>query len=190
MKYFLIAGEASGDMHASRLMKELQEADPGADFRYMGGDLMKAESEGMVMHYRETSYMMADVFLHLGKIFRNMRIIKRTILQWQPDVLIPVDYPGFNLRMSRFAYTHGIKVFYYISPKVWAWNQKRVKKLNLFTHRLFAILPFEVEFFRRFGMEVEYFGNPLVDQVSSFRKHFEGEGAWKKRNGLDKKPLV
>ena len=177
-------------MHASRLMKELQEADPGADFRYMGGDLMKAESEGMVMHYRETSYMMADVFLHLGKIFRNMRIIKRTILQWQPDVLIPVDYPGFNLRMSRFAYTHGIKVFYYISPKVWAWNQKRVKKLNLFTHRLFAILPFEVEFFRRFGMEVEYFGNPLVDQVSSFRKHFEGEGAWKKRNGLDKKPLV
>jgi lipid-A-disaccharide synthase len=190
MKYFLIAGEASGDMHASRLMKELQEADPGADFRYMGGDLMNAVSEGMVMHYRETSYMMADVFLHLGKIFRNMRIIKRTILQWQPDVLIPVDYPGFNLRMSRFAYTHGIKVYYYISPKVWAWNQKRVKKLKQFTHRLFAILPFEVEFFRRFGMEVEYFGNPLVDQVSSFRESFEGKGAWKKRHGLDKKPLV
>ncbi|MCK5066774.1 MAG: lipid-A-disaccharide synthase [Bacteroidales bacterium] len=190
MKYFLIAGEASGDLHASNLMKGLQEADSGAEFRYMGGDLMRGVSDGMVMHYRETSYMMLDVLFHLGKIFRNMRKLKRTILQWQPDVLIPVDYPGFNMRMSRFAYTHGIKVFYYISPKVWAWNQKRVIKLNLFTHRIFAILPFEVEFFRRFGMEVEYFGNPLVDQVTGFREKFEGEAAWKKRHGLDEKPLV
>lgn len=190
MKYFLIAGEASGDLHASRLMQELKEADPEAEFRYMGGDLMSEVSEDMLMHYRETSYMMADVFFHLGKIFRNMRILKRALLQWQPDVFIPVDYPGFNLRMSRFAYTHGIKVFYYISPKVWAWNQKRVKKLKQFTHRLFAILPFEVEFFRRFGMEVEYFGNPLVDQVSSFREQFEGKEAWKKRHGLGERPLV
>ncbi len=190
MKYFLIAGEASGDLHASNLMKGLQEADPGAEFRYMGGDLMRGVSDGMVMHYRETSYMMLDVLFHLGKIFRNMRKIKRTILQWQPDVLIPVDYPGFNMRMSQFAYTHGIKVFYYISPKVWAWNQKRVIKLKKFTHRIFAILPFEVEFFRRFGMEVEYSGNPLVDQVTGFREKFEGEVAWKKRHGLNEKPLV
>jgi lipid-A-disaccharide synthase len=190
MKYFLIAGEASGDLHASGLMKELREADPEAEFRYMGGDLMGALSEGMVMHYRETSYMLADVFLHLGKIFRNMRILKRSLLEWQPDVFIPVDYPGFNLRMSRFACAHGLRVFYYISPKVWAWNQKRVKKLKRYTHRLFAILPFEVEFFRRFGMEVDYFGNPLVDQVSVFRAGFEGKEAWKKRSGLDQKPLV
>jgi lipid-A-disaccharide synthase len=190
MKYFLIAGEASGDLHASRLMKELQEADPEADFQYMGGDLMKEVSDGMVMHYRETSYMLADVFLHLGKILRNMRLLKRTILHWEPDVVIPVDYPGFNLRMSRFAFSRGLRVFYYISPKVWAWNQKRVKKLKLYTHRLFVILPFEVEFFRRKGMEVEYFGNPLVDQVDSFRKHFEGTAAWKTRRGLDRKPLV
>ncbi len=190
MKYFLIAGEASGDLHASRLMDELKKADPDAQFRYMGGDLMQAVSEGMVMHYRETSYMMADVFLHLGKILRNMRIIKSTVLQWKPDVLIPVDYPGFNLRLSQFAHKHGIKVFYYISPKVWAWNQKRVKKLKAYTHRLFAILPFEVEFFRRFGMEVEYFGNPLVDQLSNFREKFEGEAAWKDQKGWGKKPLV
>jgi len=190
MKYFLIAGEASGDLHASRLMKELQESDPGAQFRFMGGDLMASVAEGMVMHYRETSYMLADVFFHLRKIFRNMRILKRNLLQWQPDVLIPVDYPGFNLRMSRFACMHGLRVFYFISPKVWAWNQKRVKKLKAYTHRLFAILPFEVEFFRRFGMEVEYFGNPLVDQVQDFRAGFEGEAAWKKRKGLDQKPLV
>ena len=190
MKYFLIAGEASGDMHASRLMQELKDLDPQAEFRYMGGDLMETVSEGMLMHYRETSYMMADVFFHLGKIFRNMRILKRTLLQWRPDVLIPVDYPGFNLRMSRFAHNHKIKVFYYISPKVWAWNQKRVKKLKQFTHRLFAILPFEVEFFRRFGMEVEYFGNPLVDQISKFREQFEGKAAWKQKHGLENRPLI
>ena len=190
MKYFLIAGEASGDLHASRLMKELQEADPQAEFRYMGGDLMKEVSEGMVMHYRETSYMLADVFLHLGKILRNMRVLKRSILRWKPDVVIPVDYPGFNLRMSRFAFSRGLRVFYFISPKVWAWNQHRVKKLRQYTHRLFVILPFEVEFFRRWGMEVEYFGNPLVDQVDGFRKHFEGTASWKTRRGLDRKPLV
>lgn len=190
MKYFLIAGEASGDLHASSLMQELKEADPKAEFRFMGGDLMGAVSEGMVMHYRETSYMMADVFLHLGKIFRNMRIMKQHLLQWQPDVVIPVDYPGFNMRMARFAFNKGLKVFYYISPKVWAWNQKRVKKLKKYTHRLFAILPFEVEWFRSKGMEVEYFGNPLVDRVSSFRQQFEGEEAWKKAQGLDNLPLV
>jgi lipid-A-disaccharide synthase len=190
MKYFLIAGEASGDLHASSLMQELKEADPKAEFRFMGGDLMGAVSEGMVMHYRETSYMMADVFLHLGKIFRNMRIMKQHLLQWQPDVVIPVDYPGFNMRMARFAFNKGLKVFYYISPKVWAWNQKRVKKLKKYTHRLFAILPFEVEWFRSKGMEVEYFGNPLVDRVSSFRQQFEGEEAWKKAHGLEDLPLV
>jgi len=190
MKYFLIAGEASGDLHASRLMEELKKSDPEAEFRYMGGDLMQAVSEGMLMHYRETSYMLADVFLHLGKILRNMRIIKESILRWQPDVVIPVDYPGFNLRISKFAFKKGLRVFYYISPKVWAWNQKRVKKLKRYTHRLFAILPFEVEFFRKFGMEVDYFGNPLVDQLESFRQKFEGAEAWKKSKGWDKKPLV
>ncbi|MDF1575964.1 MAG: lipid-A-disaccharide synthase [Bacteroidales bacterium] len=190
MKYFLIAGEASGDLHGSSLMKELCKMDPEAEFCYMGGDLMQGVAGGMVMHYRETSFMMLDVLFHLRKIFRNLRLMKRKILEWDPDVLIPVDYPGFNMRMARFAAGRGIRVFYYISPKVWAWKQRRVKSLKLYVDRLFTILPFERDFFKRFHMEVEYFGNPLVDQVAWFREEFEGKEAWKKRHGLDKKPLV
>lgn len=190
MKYFLIAGEASGDLHASNLMREILEADPRAEFCYMGGDLMKEVAEGMVMHYRETSYMLLDVLFHLRKIFRNMRILKRKLLQWEPHVFIPVDYPGFNLRISRFASTHGIRVFYFISPKVWAWKQGRVKSLKKYVNRLFTIFPFEVEFFRKFGMDVEYFGNPLVDQVARFREKFEGEEQWRRNNDFDDLPLV
>jgi len=190
MKYFFIAGEASGDLHASNLMKGLQESDPQAEFCYMGGDLMEGVAPGMVMHYRETNYMMADVLLHLPRIFRNMALIKRKMLEWKPDVLIPVDYPGFNMRMARFASGQGIKVYYYISPKVWAWKQGRVKSLKKYVDHLFAILPFEVDFFRRFNMEVEYFGNPLVDQVGSFMSDFEGEKEWKRKHGLGQKPLV
>lgn len=190
MRYFIIAGEASGDLHASNLMKGIMEADPGAEFRYMGGDLMNEVADGMVMHYRETSYMLLDVVFHLRKIFRNMGIIKRKIFEWKPDVVIPVDYPGFNLRISRTVSRHGFRVFYYISPKVWAWKQGRVKILKRYLHRLFVILPFEVAFFRQFNMEVEYFGNPLVDQVANFWKQFEGEKKWRQRNGLGDGSLV
>jgi len=190
MKYFLIAGEASGDLHASNLMKELLVADPDAEFCFMGGDLMQGVADEMVMHYRETSYMFLDVLFHLGKIFRNMRLIKRRILEWKPDVLIPVDYPGFNMRMARFASEHGIRVYYYISPKVWAWKQRRVKSLKKYVNRLFTILPFETDFFKKFNMEVEYFGNPLVDQVAGFREQFEGAKAWRMKQGFDQRPLV
>ncbi|MCK4746146.1 MAG: lipid-A-disaccharide synthase [Bacteroidales bacterium] len=190
MKYFLIAGEASGDLHASNLMKVLLRHDHQAEFRFMGGDLMGACSGGMVMHYRETSYMMLDVLFHLRKIFRNMRRLKSEIRTWQPDVLIPVDYPGFNLRMARFANSIGIRVFYYISPKVWAWRQKRIEQLRKYTSRLFVILPFEVKFFHGFGMEVEYFGNPLVDSVRDFRNGFVGVDQWKEKTGLDQRPVV
>lgn len=190
MRYFLIAGEASGDLHASNLMKGLLAADPQAEFSYMGGDLMERVAPGMVMHYRETSYMMLDVLLHLPKIFRNMRLVKQQIQEWKPDVLIPVDYPGFNLRMARFASGLGIPVFYYISPKVWAWKQRRVYSLKRHVKRLFAILPFEVKFFRDFHMEVEYFGNPLVDQVNAFWEQFEGAASWRQNKGLGQKPLV
>jgi lipid-A-disaccharide synthase len=190
MKYFLIAGEASGDLHASNLMRGLLETDPEAEFCFMGGDLMEEVAGGLVMHYRETSYMFLDVLFHLGKIFRNMRLIKNKILEWKPDVLIPVDYPGFNLRMARFASGQGIRVFYYISPKVWAWKQRRVKSLKRHVNRLFTILPFEKKFFRAFNMEVEYFGNPLVDQVDVFWEQFEGAVKWRLKHGLDKKPLV
>lgn len=190
MKYFLIAGEASGDLHASNLMKGLMQYDPHAEFRFMGGDLMNNISAGMVIHYRETSYMMLDVLFHLGKIFKTLRQIKAELLKWQPDVVIPVDYPGFNMRVARFATFHGLKVFYFISPKVWAWKQRRVNQLKKYTSRLFVILPFEVEYFHRFGMEVEYFGNPLVDEISGFRKGFEGQDAWRIKHGLDQRPIV
>ncbi|MCP4312577.1 MAG: lipid-A-disaccharide synthase [Bacteroidetes bacterium] len=190
MKYFLIAGEASGDLHASNLMKELIRIDPGAEFRFMGGDLMEQVSPNQVMHYKETSYMFLDVLFHLRKIFRNLRIIKDELVQWQPDVVIPVDYPGFNMRISKFAFLKGFRVFYFISPKVWAWKQRRVYDLRKYNEKLFVILPFEVEYFRKFGMEVEYFGNPLVDGIRSFQDEFNGGDEWKEAHGLDERPVV
>lgn len=190
MKYFLIAGEASGDLHASNLMKELIKLDPQADFRFMGGELMQSVSGTLVMHYRETSYMMLDVLLHLGKIFGNMRQLRSEIRSWQPDVVIPVDYPGFNLRISRFASSIGLRVFYFISPKVWAWRQRRVEKLKRFTNRLFVILPFEPGFFHSFGIEAEYFGNPLVDAVHDFEQQFAGAEKWAEKYQLDDRPVV
>ncbi len=190
MKYFLIAGEASGDLHASNLMKGLMDADPRAQFRYMGGDQMQEVAEGRILHYRETNYMMLDVLLHLRKIFRTMKRLREEILRWRPDVVIPVDYPGFNLRIARHVHSRGFRVFYFISPKVWAWKQKRVRQLKRYTDRLFVILPFEVEFFRRFGMEVEYQGNPLVDPVSGYLKNFEGKEQWSTRLELGQRPLV
>ena len=190
MKYFLIAGEASGDLHASNLMKELKKQDPDAEFRFMGGDLMQEVSDGLVMHYRETSYMLLDVFFHLRKIFRNMRKIKAHLYDWKPDLFIPVDYAGFNLRIARYARSLHIRVFYYISPKVWAWQEHRVKKLRRFSERVFSILPFEVEYFKGFDVPVEYFGNPLVDEVHRFKSGFEGVKPWRKKHGMGEKPLV
>ncbi len=190
MKYFLIAGEASGDLHASNLMKALLQQDPHAEFMYMGGDLMQKVAGGQVIHYRETSYMMLDVLFHLGKIFRNMRRIKQLIRSWNPDVVIPVDYPGFNLRLASHASSLGRTVFYFISPKVWAWKQRRIRKLKKYTSRLFVILPFEVDYFNRFNMQVEFFGNPLVDETARFMRNFEGKEQWLKEHALNRKPLV
>jgi lipid-A-disaccharide synthase len=190
MKYFLIAGEASGDLHSSNLMKELIRLDSHAQFRYLGGDLMQQVYPGMVMHYKDTAFMMADVFLHLGKIFRNLRKIKDELVQWEPDVVIPVDYPGFNMRIAKFASKKGMRVFYFISPKVWAWKQRRVKDLKKYTRRLFVIFPFEVAFFKKFSLEVEYFGNPLLDGVRRFQRDFRGGDEWKKAHGLDERPVV
>ena len=190
MKYFLIAGEASGDLHASNLMKELKRHDPHAVFRFMGGDLMGAVSGGMIVHYRETSYMLLDVVFHLCKILKNMRKLKAGLRTFRPDAVILVDYPGFNLRMARAASRMGLKVFYYISPKVWAWKQRRVKLLEKYTDRLFVIFPFEKEFFQRFQLPAEYFGNPLVDSIRDFKQRFQGAGEWKKAHGMDERPIV
>ena len=190
MKYFLIAGEASGDLHASNLMSALVRADGEARFRYMGGERMSEVAEGLVVHYRDTSYMMLDVLLHLGKILRRMRLLKREIRRWGPDAVILVDFPGFNLRLARYAKNLGIKVFYFIPPKVWAWKQRRVELLRTHTDRIFVIFPFERPFYRSLGIDVEYFGNPLVDEGERFRKGSGGSDGWKLSNGLDRRPVV
>ena len=149
MKYYLIAGEASGDLHASRLMMALKEQDPEADFRFYGGDQMLSAGGTMVKHYRELAYMgFVPVLLHLPTILRNMKQAKRDIVAWQPDVVILVDYPGFNLDIAKFVKQNTqIPVYYYISPKIWAWKEYRIKNIKRDVDELFSILPFEVEFF-------------------------------------------
>ena len=176
MKYYLIAGEASGDLHASRLMNALKQEDTEAEFRYYGGDLMAAQGGTLVKHYRELAYMgIIPVLLHLRTILRNMRQAKADIVAWQPDVLILVDYPGFNLRIAKFikAKTQ-IPVYYYIAPKIWAWKEYRIKSIKRDVDKLFSILPFEVDFFEgKHHYPIHYVGNPTADEVREFSENAE-----------------
>jgi lipid-A-disaccharide synthase len=166
MKYYLIAGEASGDLHGSNLMKGIRETDKNADFRYFGGDLMDAQGGKMVQHYREMAFMgFVKVLLNLTTIRRNLSLCKTDILEFQPDAIILIDFPGFNLRIAKYANKKGFRIFYYISPKVWAWNKKRVKTIRKTISKMFVILPFEVEFYRKYDVHVEYHGNPLLDAI-------------------------
>jgi lipid-A-disaccharide synthase len=170
MRYYLVAGEASGDLHGANLMKAMKKSDPEAAFRYFGGDKMQAEGGQLVKHYAEMAFMgFAEVVLNLRTIFKNLKTCKEDILADQPDALILIDFPGFNLKIAEFAKANGIRVFYYISPKVWAWNQKRVLKIKKIVDRLFCILPFEVDFYKEWGMNVDYVGNPLLDEKASFK---------------------
>lgn len=170
MKYYLIVGEASGDLHASNLMKALMAEDPEAEFRFFGGDLMTAVGGTCVKHYRELAYMgFIPVLLHLRTIFSNMDRCKHGIEAWKPDVLILVDYPGFNLKIAAYIKKHTqIPIYYYISPKIWAWKEYRIKNIRRDVDKLFSILPFEVDFFRGHHYPVDYVGNPCVDAVDSF----------------------
>jgi len=169
MKYYLVAGEASGDLHGANLMKALKNEDPNASFRYFGGDKMKAEGGELVKHYADMAFMgFTEVILNLRTVLRNLKTCKADILSHRPDALILIDFPGFNLKIAEFAKQHNIKVCYYISPKVWAWNQKRVLKIKKVVDQLFCILPFEVDFYRSWGMEVNYVGNPLLDEIGEF----------------------
>lgn len=195
MKYYLIAGEASGDLHASHLMKSLKTADSNAEFRFFGGDLMAAEGGTMVKHYRELAYMgFVPVLLHLPTILRNMRRCKQDIVNWQPDVVILVDYPGFNLDIAKFlkAKTQ-IPVYYYISPKIWAWKEYRIKNIRRDISELFSILPFEVDFFEgKHHYPIHYVGNPTASEVSEFRSSYkESFEEFCERNNLEKgKPVI
>ena len=172
MKYYLIAGEASGDLHASNLMAALRDEDPQAEFRFFGGDLMRAVGGTCVMHYREMAYMgIIPVLLHARTIARNMRLCRDDIRAWRPDVVIPVDYPGFNLRIARYVHdTLHTPVCYYISPKIWAWKRGRIRTIRRTVDRMLCILPFETDFYRSLDYAVDYVGNPSVDAVENFRR--------------------
>lgn len=193
MKYYLIVGEASGDLHASNLMRALQHEDPQAEFRFFGGDLMKAVGGTCVKHYRELAYMgFIPVLLHLRTIFRNMDFCKKDVEAWQPDVLILVDYPGFNLKIAEYIKRHTqIPVYYYISPKIWAWKEYRIKNIKRDVDELFSILPFEVDFFKKHQYPIHYVGNPCVDAVDDFRR--KGQETFSEfitANGLEDKPII
>jgi len=169
MKYYLVAGEASGDLHGANLMKALKNEDQDASFRYFGGDKMKAEGGDLVKHYADMAFMgFTEVILNLRTVLRNLKTCKEDILAHKPDALILIDFPGFNLKIAEFAKQYDIRVCYYISPKVWAWNQKRVLKIKKVVDQLFCILPFEVDFYKAWGMEVNYVGNPLLDEIGQF----------------------
>ena len=171
MKYYLIAGEASGDLHASRLMRSLKAKDAEAEFRYFGGDLMAAEGGTLLKHYRELAYMgFIPVLLHLPTILHNMKMCKHDITAWQPDVVILVDYPGFNLKIAKYAHRQNFKVYYYISPKIWAWKEYRIKNIKRDVDELFSILPFEVDFFeKKHHYPIHYVGNPTAQEVREYK---------------------
>ena len=194
MKYYLIVGEASGDLHASNLMKSIKEVDADAQFRFFGGDLMSAVGGERVKHYRELAYMgFVPVLLHLRTIFANMKLCKKDVLDWNPDALILVDYPGFNLSIAEFIHKNSnIPVYYYISPKIWAWKEYRIKNIKRDVDELFSILPFEIDFFeKKHGYSINYVGNPCVDAVDAFLKNAPRSRAeFLEQNNLPDKPYV
>lgn len=194
MKYYLIVGEASGDLHASRLMKELKKKDRAAEFRFFGGDLMKEQGGELVKHYKELAYMgFVPVLLHLRTILRNMNFCKRDVLEWNPDVLILVDYPGFNLSIAKYVHMYSkIPVYYYISPKIWAWKEYRIKNIRRDVNELFSILPFEVDFFEgKHHYPIHYVGNPTLDEVEDYRQNNKVDFArFVSDNGLSGKPVL
>lgn len=195
MKYYLIAGEASGDLHGSNLMKALRDEDPEASFRCMGGDLMQGAGGTLVRHYRHMAYMgFIPVLTHLHTILGNMRRCKADICQWQPDVVILIDYPGFNLDIAKYLHAKTrIPVFYYISPKIWAWKEYRIRRIRRDVDAMFSILPFEVDYFHRLNYHATYVGNPCVDAVDAFRhtsQFSEDAGTFEAEHHLPHMPII
>ena len=193
MKYYLIVGEASGDLHASNLMKALKAADSGAEFRFFGGDLMSQVGGTCVKHYRDCAFMgFIPVLMNLRTIFANMAMCKKDIMEWQPDALILVDYPGFNLSIARDIHkTTSIPVYYYIAPKIWASREGRIKNIKRDVDELFSILPFEVEYFKKHSYDINYIGNPCVDAVDAYlRGNKRDDAAFRAANNLGDKPIV
>lgn len=193
MKYYLIAGEPSGDLHGANLIEGLKLSDPQAGFRFWGGDKMAEAggAENLRKHYRETSFFgIVQVIRNYGTIRRQIRECKEDILAYAPDVLILIDYPGFNMRMAEFAHRHGIRTFYYIAPKVWAWREWRVRSIQKYVDRIFVIFPFECKYFPKHGIEPVFEGNPLVDAIEHRRKSLPSREEFVAEHGLDERPIV
>jgi lipid-A-disaccharide synthase len=191
MKYFIIAGEQSGDLHGSNLIRELPGADKNAVIVCWGGDLMEAAGAKLLVHYRDTAFMgFVSVIKNLGTISRNLNLCKRHITEFNPDVVIFIDYPGFNLRIAEFAKNSGYRTFYYISPKFWAWKEGRVEKVKKYIDRMFIIFPFETNFYRVHGIETEYFGNPLVDEITRKKEFFPSREEIATTLGTGQNPVI
>ena len=198
MKYYIIAGEASGDLHGSNLMKGIYAEDPQAEIRFWGGDLMlnvynasEGTGTGLVRHYKEGAVMgFVEVLAKAGKLLKNVKFCKEDILAWKPDVVILIDYPGFNFKIAEFAHKAGFKVFYYIAPKVWASRESRIKKLKAYVDKLFIVFPFEKPYFDAKGVEYIYKGNPLVDAVDGSPAMLETRQDFLERTGLEDKPII
>ena len=187
MKYYLIAGERSGDLHASHLMQELKKQDPAAQFRFWGGDMMQAQGGELVVHYQELAIMgFIEAVANIFKIAGYLRKCRHDILEYKPDVVILVDYAGFNMRIAKFCKEHGIKTFFYISPKIWAWNEGRVEGVKANIDRMFTILPFETEFYQKHNYKVDYVGNPIADTVAEHPVNPN----FRKDNDLPDKPII
>jgi lipid-A-disaccharide synthase len=192
MKYFIVAGEASGDLHASNLMKSLVAIDPEADFRFLGGELMQSVGGTMIKHYRDLAYMgFIPVLMHLRTIFHNLDLCKNSIEIYRPDVVILIDYPGFNLKIAKYVKENlQIPVYYYISPKIWAWKEGRIKDIRKYVSKMLCILPFEVAFYKKHGYAVEYVGNPTVEALTQLEASGETFETFVRDNHLPEKPII
>lgn len=191
MKYYIISGEASGDLHGSNLMKEIKTNDSKAEFRYWGGDLMKKEGGALVKHYKELAFMgFIEVLFNIFQIIKNLKLCKADIISFSPDVIILIDYPGFNLRIAKFANTINLKVFYYISPQIWAWKQSRIKIIKRYVDKMFVILPFEQDFYNKFNYNVDFVGHPLLDAIEEKLKNKIPFDDFIEENELENKPII
>lgn len=191
MRYFIIAGEQSGDLHGSNLVRSILETDKNGEIYCWGGDLMEAEGAELLVHYRKMAFMgFVAVLKNLGAIKKNLSLCRNQILEIKPDVVIFIDYPGFNLRIAEFAKKSGFRTFYYISPKLWAWNEGRVKKISRYIDRMFIIFPFEEGFYHRHGISVKYYGNPLVDETEKRISSFPEKSAIIRSLGIEAEPVI
>lgn len=193
MKYYIIVGEASGDVHGSKIIKGIKEKDKNAEFRFFGGDKMIEEcgEQSLVKHIKDTAFMgLIEVVKNLKSVLSNIKDCKNDILNFSPDVVILVDYAGFNLRIAKFAKQHKIKTYYYIAPKVWAWKESRVKKIQKWVDELFVIFPFEVEYFKKWGISTHYFGNPIMDEIEKKNSSLQPKDVFFRENNLDEKPKI